>query len=165
MIICGDCLSVMAGMEANSIDAIVTDPPYGLEFMGKEWDKCVPDRGRHSGTERKMFGDFAAKNMHNLPNLHQVKNLKCVKCGVYKFDHPRKNERQATCRHEWGSRHMGNEQQQWHYAWAVEALRVAKPGCHLLAFGGARTSHRLTCAIEDAGWEIRDCLMWVYGSG
>lgn len=46
-----------------------------------------------------------------------------------------------------------------------EVLRVAKPGAHLLAFGGTRTFHRLTCAIEDAGWEIRDCLCWLYGSG
>jgi site-specific DNA-methyltransferase (adenine-specific) len=44
-------------------------------------------------------------------------------------------------------------------------LRVAKPGAHLLAFGGTRTFHRLTCAIEDAGWEIRDCVGWLYGSG
>jgi len=94
MIICGDCLVEMAKMEPNSIDAIVTDPPYGLEFMGKEWD-------------------------HGIPGVH---------------------------------------------FW-VEALRVAKPGCHLLAFGGTRTFHRLACAIEDAGWEIRDCLGWLYGSG
>lgn len=47
----------------------------------------------------------------------------------------------------------------------VEALRVAKPGAHLLAFGGTRTFHRLACAIEDAGWEIRDCLSWLYGQG
>lgn len=53
--------------------------------------------------------------------------------------------------------------QDWHYTWAVEALRVAKPGAHLLAFGGTRTFHRLTCALEDAGWEIRDCCMWLYG--
>ena len=46
-----------------------------------------------------------------------------------------------------------------------EALRVAKPGAFLLAFGGTRTSHRLTCAIESSGWEIRDCMMWLYGSG
>ena len=46
-----------------------------------------------------------------------------------------------------------------------EALRVAKPGAHLLAFGGSRTSHRMVCAIEDAGWEIRDSIMWLYGSG
>jgi len=49
-------------------------------------------------------------------------------------------------------------------AWA-EALRVARPGAHLLAFGGTRTFHRLACAIEDAGWEIRDCIVWVFGSG
>lgn len=46
-----------------------------------------------------------------------------------------------------------------------EAIRIVKPGGHLLSFGGTRTYHRLTCAIEDAGWEIRDCLMWIYGSG
>ena len=93
-IICGDCLSVMRGMEPNSVDAIVTDPPYGLKFMGKDWDHGIP--------------------------------------GVPFWE---------------------------------AALRVARPGCHLLAFGGTRTFHRLTCAIEDAGWEIRDTLGWVYGSG
>lgn len=91
---CGDCREVMATMGAESIDAIVTDPPYGLSFMGREWDHGVP--------------------------------------GVP--------------------------------FWS-EALRVAKPGAHLVAFGGSRTFHRLTCAIEDAGWEVRDCLMWLYGSG
>jgi site-specific DNA-methyltransferase (adenine-specific) len=84
----------MRAMDAESIDAIVSDPPYGLSFMGKGWDHGVPGQ------------DF------------------------------------------------------W-----IEALRVAKPGAHLLAFGGTRTFHRLVVAIEDAGWEIRDCLMWVYGSG
>lgn len=47
----------------------------------------------------------------------------------------------------------------------IEALRVAKPGAYLLAFGGTRMYHRLACAIEDAGWEIRDCLMWLHGQG
>ena len=93
-IIVGDCLEAMRGMDAASVDAIVTDPPYGLSFMGKHWDHGVPGV------------DF------------------------------------------------------W-----VEALRVAKPGTHLLAFGGTRTYHRLACAIEDAGWEVRDCIAWVYGSG
>jgi DNA modification methylase/transcriptional regulator with XRE-family HTH domain len=106
---CGDCLEVMAGMEADSVDAIVTDPPYGLSqgptqylgegnggggFMGKAWDHGVP--------------------------------------GV---------------------------------AFWQEALRVAKPGSHLLAFGGDRTHHRLMVAIEDAGWEIRTCVYWVHGQG
>ena len=78
----------------NSVDAIVTDPPYGLSFMGKEWDHGVP--------------------------------------GV----------------------------EFW-----TRALRVLKPGGHLLAFGGTRAYHRLVCAIEDAGFEVRDTIMWVYGSG
>ena len=89
-----DCMSAMRKLEAGSIDSIVTDPPYGLSFMGKSWDHQVP----------------------------------------------------------------GKEY------WA-EALRVAKPGAHILAFGGTPLYHRLTCAIEDAGWEIRDCIQWVYGSG
>jgi len=90
----GDCRDVMAGMDADSVDAIVCDPPYGLRFMGKGWDHGVP------GVE----------------------------------------------------------------FWQA-AKHVAKPGAHLLAFGGTRTFHRLTAAIEDAGWEIRDTIMWVYGSG
>lgn len=93
-VIQGDCLERMAELESASLDAIVTDPPYGLAFMGKAWDHGAP--------------------------------------GVP--------------------------------FWSA-ALRVAKPGAHLLAFGGTRTYHRLTCAIEDAGWEIRDCLSWLYGSG
>ncbi len=91
---CGDCLRVLPELEAGSVDCILTDPPYGLSFMGKAWDHGIP--------------------------------------GV---------------------------------PFWVEALRVAKPGAPLLAFGGTRTQHRLVCAIEDAGWEVRDCLAWMYGSG
>lgn len=90
----GDMREVLAGIDADTFEAVVCDPPYGLSFMGKGWDRGVP--------------------------------------GV----------------------------EFWQ-----EALRVAKPGAHLLAFGGTRTFHRLACAIEDAGWEMRDCVMWVYGSG
>jgi site-specific DNA-methyltransferase (adenine-specific) len=87
----GDCLQVMGGMADNSIDTIITDPPYGLSFMGKNWDYGIP--------------------------------------GV----------------------------PYWR-----ETLRVAKPGAMLLAFGGTRTFHRLTCAIEDTGWEIRDCIVYFH---
>lgn len=90
----GDCLEVMPTLAASSVSAIVTDPPYGLGFMGKGWDHGVP--------------------------------------GV----------------------------EFWR-----EALRVTKPGGTLLAFGGTRTYHRLAVAVEDAGWEIRDCLSWLYGTG
>ena len=95
-VINGNSLDVLLTLEENSIDAIITDPPYELGFMGKKWDAT----------------------------------------GI---------------------------------AYNVElwerALRVLKPGGYLLAFGGSRTFHRIACAIEDAGFEIRDTIMWLYGSG
>ncbi len=90
----GDCLEVLRAMPDCSVDAVVTDPPYGLSFMGKKWDYDVPSV------------------------------------------------------------------EIWH-----ECLRVLKPGGHLLAFAGTRTQHRMACRIEDAGFEIRDMIAWVYGSG
>ena len=90
----GDCLIEMAKMSENSVDSIVTDPPYGLSFMGKKWDYEVPS------------------------------------VDIWK-----------------------------------EALRVLKPGGFLLAFAGTRTQHRMCVNIEDAGFEIRDMIAWIYGSG
>ncbi len=90
----GDCLERMRELPDCSVDACVTDPPYGLSFMNKAWDHDVP---------------------------------------------------QAV-------------------VWR-EVLRVLKPGGHLLAFAGTRTQHRMAVQIEDAGFEIRDMIAWVYGSG
>ncbi len=92
----GNSLEVLKTLEDNSVDSIVTDPPYELGFMGKKWD----------------------------------------------------------------STGIAYNVELW-----KECLRVLKPGGHLLAFGGTRTYHRMTCAIEDAGFEIRDCIQWNYGSG
>ena len=95
-IIVGDCRESMAALPAESVDAVVCDPPYELGFMGRAWDA--------SG--------------------------------------------------------IAYDLEVWR-----QAHRVLKPGGHLLAFSGSRTYHRMTCAIEDAGFEIRDQIMWVYGSG
>jgi DNA modification methylase len=122
----------MAAMPAESVDAIVTDPPYGLEFMGREWDRLAGTPGYN---ERGRITDR--------PDA-QVPYGRGGGVNSYQ---------------------AGRPMQEWHEAWAREALRVLKPGGHLLAFGGTRTYHRLTCAIEDAGFEIRDCLAWLYGSG
>jgi DNA modification methylase len=92
----GNSLEVLKTLEDNSVDSIVTDPPYELGFMGKKWD----------------------------------------------------------------STGIAYNVELW-----KECLRVLKPGGHLLAFGGTRTYHRMACAIEDAGFEIRDCIQWLYGSG
>ncbi len=93
----GDCLEVLKNLPDCSVDAVVTDPPYLIDFMGKGWDSADGIAGK--------------------PDV-------------------------------------------WR-----EALRVLKPGGHLLAFGATRTYHRMTCAVEDAGFEIRDSIHWVYGSG
>jgi DNA modification methylase len=114
----------MAAMPEGSIDAIVCDPPYGLEFMGKEWDKLwATDATRERITGRQSTSPLAGK--------------------------PRYGD-------------DAQSMQQWHQQWATAALRVAKPGAYLLAFGGTRTVHRMTVALEDAGWIIRDMLVWAY---
>jgi DNA modification methylase len=91
---CGDCLEGMKLIDNNSIDTIITDPPYGLSFMGKKWDYDIPSI--------EIFEDM---------------------------------------------------------------LRVAKPGATLMCFAGTRTQHRMAVNIEDAGWILKDCMMWMYGSG
>ena len=126
----GDCVEVMREMAAESVDAVVCDPPYGLEFMGKDWDAPRPSwDNRGQGAERGFAGKSRAP----------VAGFSAYMAGT-PFQH-------------------------WTEEWAREAYRVLKPGGHLLAFGGTRTFHRLTCGIEDAGFEVRDCLSWLYGSG
>ena len=135
----GDCRQVMATLDAASVDAIVCDPPYGLSFMGKEWDSFKP-------------GDIA---------MRRNPAMDAVNAGA-----SRQGGRQRACSdYQKRQRRDMLAFQEAMESVFLEALRVAKPGAHLLAFGGTRTYHRLACAIEDAGWEIRDCVMWVYGSG
>jgi DNA modification methylase len=126
----GDCLEVLPTLEADSVDAVVTDPPYGLEFMGKEWDaftKRVPSEHKRPENRGQTASPFLSARVEK-----------------YVAGHPF---------------------QAWCEQWGREALRVTKPGGYLLAFGGTRTHHRLVCALEDAGWIIRDELEWIYASG
>jgi site-specific DNA-methyltransferase (adenine-specific) len=111
----GECIEVMAGLEAASVDAVITDPPYGIGFKHEHWDS-------------RAISEAAAQAGHDRLTPNQA------------FE--------AWCR-----------------LWGSECLRVMKPGAHLLAFGSPRTFHRLTVGLEDAGLEIRDTLMWLYGSG
>jgi len=131
-----DCLEGMSMMEPDSVDAIITDPPYGIGFMGKEWDNFNPQKiDEAMAKDKRKHTGIASQRRSNTAGTYDLSLT-----GNKKF-------------------------QNWCYRWAVEALRVAKPGGYLLAFGGTRTYHRLVCAIEDAGWEIRDMIEWVYGSG
>jgi DNA modification methylase len=153
-ILVGDCREQMAGMEPSSVDAIVTDPPYGLEFMGKEWDAPWKYGFSEMGIDghRKPSPSFGSSRnpMCRVCRKHQRGTERCL-CEAPSFD-----ERPADSNILF---------QQWCEGWAGDTIRVLKPGAHLLAFGGTRTHHRMMTAIEDAGFEIRDCLMWLYGSG
>lgn len=117
-------------MEDNSIDTVITDPPYHLVSINKRFSKTSPN------DDNKTAED--ARN-----GAHQYARLSSGFMGK-----------------EWDGGGIAFDPATW-----AEVLRVAKPGAILLAFGGTRTFHRLTCAIEDAGWIIRDCVMWLYGSG
>ena len=150
----GDCVEVMAGMEPDSVDAIVCDPPYGLEFMGKEWDRPWSVGFSEMGIpgKRMAMPSFGSSRnpMCRTCRKHQRGTKRC-ECAAPDFD-----ETPATASAQFG---------EWCRPWATAALRVAKPGAYLLAFGGTRTVHRMTCALEDAGWVIRDMLVWAYAQG
>ena len=144
----GDCLDAMATLDAESIDAIVTDPPYGIRFMGKAWDGAdIEHRVRKRAPKdaervyiRKDTGKPYSKSTPYADRASEAGQYDLTAKGVRAY-------------------------QAWCELWATEALRVAKPGAYLLAFGGTRTVHRLASAIEDAGWIIRDMLVWAYASG
>ena len=136
----GDLFDVLPTLEAESIDACVTDPPYGLGFMAKDWD--VPGG----------IGDFPMR--------------RTVAQDAVNTGNSRQGGRQRSC--EGFQRRQARDARAFEAdseRWAAEVLRVLKPSAHLLVFGGTRTFHRLTAGIEDAGFEIRDCLTWLYGSG
>ena len=130
----GNCIEVLKTLPENSIDSIVTDPPYGLEFMGEEWDAPWKKSEVVEVTDKSTNGIF-----HDKGFSHGIRFSR----GLVEMQ----------------------EFQKWCESWAKEAFRVLKPGGYILAFGGSRTYHRLAGGIEDAGFEIRDQIMWVYGSG
>jgi len=146
-VIHGDCMGVVAGKDPESVDAILTDPPYGLEFMGKEWDKI----GRDGPASFENLGVHKGQPPDPRPfyKSHWAKDTKWK-------DKPRFSTL---------TRESMLAAQEWHGRWAEAAYRVAKPSAYLLAFGGTRTVHRMTVALEDAGWIIRDMLVWGYASG
>ena len=111
----GDCLKVLGELEPESVDAIVTDPPYGLDWQNEDWDgRAIREAAAQGGRER--LGPNEAFEV-------------------------------------------------WCALWAKECARVMKPGAHLFAFGARRIFHRLACGLEAGDLEIRDTLMWIYGTG
>ena len=158
----GDCREVLKQFPDNHFDACVTDPPYGLEFMGKDWDNLGDaGRNRQKAIEKSSFGSIMGAKTKS-PRIVRVRRRKCVACGGYSGG-PFENCKCSSP--TWEQDTYPQAMQDWHCQWAKEVLRVLKPGAHLLSFGGSRTYHRMACAIEDAGFEIRDQIQWIYGSG
>lgn len=158
-IICGDCLEVMREMPEKSIDTIITNPPHILEFTGEEgvlW-KGKPAKVFNTKCKGKS-GKFK-----NLPNYTRENNVQCLNCKKWKFsstpcncDNPEFPNTQQLVMIQY---------QKWFKPICEEMLRVTKPGGTLLCFAGTRTQHRVACAIEDAGWVVKDCIMYLYGMG
>jgi len=167
MILKGDCIGVMKAIKPNSVDAIVCDPPYGLEFMGKEWDKLGTGRKNNPFDPKgKKFQKGGTIPLPLTPSHERKKIPKCKICGKWKYNAHKKS--QCFCKSpdfEIDTWTFPSKMQLWHTQWLTEAYRVLKPGGSMLVMGGTRTSHRLACAIEDSGFIIKDTLMWLYGSG
>jgi site-specific DNA-methyltransferase (adenine-specific) len=110
-----DSLEALAELPSESVDAVVCDPPYGINFNGHNWDGAAIRNAASATTARQLSG--------------------------------------------------GEAFQCWTQTWAAECLRLLRPGGHLAAFGAPRTFHRLACGVEDARLELRDVLLWLYGTG
>lgn len=138
LLICGDSIDLLKQFPENSIDSCVTDGPYGIGFMGREWDNFRPKALRKTANGYKK-----GINHH----LQTGRSLSMV-AGQYDT-----------------SRTGAVKYQQWCYEWAQEVYRVLKPGAMLISFCSPRMYHRMATGIEDAGFEIRDQLQYLYGSG
>ena len=146
----GDSLDVLKTLDSNSVDAVVSDPPYGLEFMGKSWDTFKTGRGAKYKSGGVMQEDVSipGTGFTKLPSYTNRPAKRCAICGKQAW-----SGSPCVCENpEW---EMDNSVlhsfQEFNRQWAKECLRVLKPGGYLLAFGGTRMVHRLTAGIEDAG--------------
>jgi len=241
-IYCEDCLETLKRIPDNFVDSIITDPPYGLEFMGRAWDKieAVKDERfcswlggfidgegnfdihkqiRNSKEyyycrfeitlreddnaileliKRKIGGKIYYHD--NKVRLELVAKEECKRLTTILEQYPLQAKKKrdfdiwrralkitvdndkkpdaTLMKPYWEAlratrKNKGIDEsiinfdygEYFHYKWAKECLRVLKPGGHILAFGGTRTYHRMACAIEDAGFEIRDQIQWLYSTG
>ena len=136
----GDCLDVLATLPNASVDAVVTDPPYGIRFMGRSWDGADIESATATRRAQAAMPDDGRSGAN----------------GGYRSASTEAGRYDLSANAAFGA---------WCEAWARECLRILKPGGHMLAFGGSRTWHRLASAVEDAGFGIRDSIAWLYGSG
>ena len=160
----GDCVAVLREHPEGSVGAVVSDPPYGLEFMGKEWDNLQSHsaQGQRKGDAARItsveavggFQDGAGGNPFSRSRIRFGRRAKWEDGG----DSPDPSIGGNMTAHL-------NAMQEWHHAWLVECYRVLVPGGVLKAFSGTRTLHRLAGAMREAGFTEISVEAWAYGSG
>jgi DNA modification methylase len=148
MLIRGDLFDVLPTLEAESIDACCTDPPYGIGFMGREWDSFSPQTAQRKAGLRQC-GQLPRAKQSN-PNLKGRTVNGAISTSQIEYDFTVNGLR---------------EFQDWTSRWASEVRRVLKPGAYLVVCGAPRSHHRMMCGLEDAGFVVRDCFAWLFGSG
>ncbi len=131
-----DSTAFLKNVPDNTFTACVTDGPYGISFMNSAWDTFNPEVLREKiETNKSTF---------------QGKEVRRPACEAGRYNRDLESNRAF---------------QAWCESWASEVLRTVKPGGILLSFCGPRTYHRMVAGIEDAGWIVKDTMMWIYGSG
>lgn len=143
----GDCVDVMKAMLTKErgwggqLDAVVTDPPYGIDWLSEDWDK-YDRREAEEKAEAEPLRDYGV-----LAGSHFIKG--------YTRDEAAPADDSAA----------GQSFGQWCLEWGTLCYNLLKPGGYILSFGGARSHHRMTCGLEDAGFQIVNEIIWIYSTG
>lgn len=199
-LVLGDCIEKMRELEDCSIDAVVTDPPYGIGFMGKVWDgkaiEAAAEEERRRKSEQLERGEMPMRLTGDPDHPETRKETARTasafataagEAGSYDFSLGRYGDERdwaanggptgrdnRTHSKRGGAQHAGTYDlssagmrgfQTWTESWAKEAHRILKPGGYLLCFAATRTYHRMACGVEEAGFEIRDTIAWMFGQG
>lgn len=163
----------MAEMEAESVGLVLCDPPYGLEFMGKSWDRLGDVGQSHAGFSPGAPAEPGVRGaIRALPSYNASGNVRCRKCGRWKWGHRPGDGGGGGlgCQCEQPDfpnvkAMQGRQMQEWHRAWLEGAFRVLAPGGRAKVMGGSRTFHRLAAAMAQVGFTDITFEAWGYGSG
>ena len=143
----GDCMEVMQSLKEGSVELVLCDPPYGLEFMGADWDRL---QGYTTDTGFKGLV---------LPRQRK-RNVQCPECGLWIYSHA-----PNVCSCGGVRRLQMITMQSWHVGWTAGAFKALVPGGELWAFSSSRTAHRLAGAMDSVGFVDISLKAWAYGSG